>query len=150
MPEYKPKEQNSLTCMLAVNDAQKAIEWYEKVLGAKEIFRLVEPDGKIVHAELKIDDSMISIAEHQSPYNETPHMLGGSPVILTLNVPDVDAIYARAVENGAITVYELKDQFYGYRSGRVVDPIGHIWILSTMKSEMSPEEMQRKMDELMG
>jgi PhnB protein len=143
--KYKPEGQNSLISMIAVNDPEEAIAWYKKVFDAEELFRLTMPDSSIVHAEIRIDDTILSMAGADPNFNETPESLGGSTVILSLNVADCDDVFNQALKSGAEEVIPVKDQFYGYRSGRIRDPFGHIWIISTMKEELSPEEMQRRM-----
>ena len=131
--------------MIAMNDPEEAIAWYKNVFDAEELFRLTMPDGSIVHAEIRIDDTILSLAGSDPNFNATPESLGGSTVILSLNVTDCDELFHKALKYGAEELIPVKDQFYGYRSGRIRDPFGHIWIISTMKEELSPDEMQRRM-----
>ncbi|HHP7244637.1 MAG TPA: VOC family protein [Elainellaceae cyanobacterium] len=141
-----PEGFHTATPMLAIRDAARAIEFYKTALGATEIMRLADPTGAIAHAEIQIGDSIIMMAEENPEFNTSPQTLGGSPVILNLYVEDVDALVQQAVDAGARVVFPVKDQFYGDRSGRIVDPFGHIWIISTHIEDVSPDEMQTRFD----
>jgi PhnB protein len=143
---YIPEGFHALTPMLAIRHADQAIEWYKKALNATEINRLTEPDGTIAHAELKISDDVFMIAEENPEYNKSPHTLGGTSIILNVYVPNVDEIFDRSVENGAKIIFPLKDQFYGDRAGRIQDPFGHMWIISTHLKKVTLAEMQKQMD----
>lgn len=132
------------TPMLAIRDAARAIEFYKKAFGATEVMRLTEPSGKIAHAEIKIGQALIMLAEEHPDYNRSPQSLGGSSVILHLYVEDVDALACQAVAAGAKLVFPVKDQFYGDRSGRLADSFGHLWLISTHKEDLSPEEMEKR------
>jgi PhnB protein len=130
---------------LTFKDAAKAIEFYKQAFGATEIFRF-EIGGKIPHAEIKIGDSVIMVTEEWPEGNRfSPETLGYSPVSVSLSVGDVDSVVARAVAAGAKVVAPIQDQFYGHREGTVVDPFGYSWGVSTLKEEMSVEEMHRRM-----
>ena len=136
---------HAVTPYLIVKDAAGAIEFYKTAFGATELMRMEGPGGKIVHAEIKIADSPIMLAEE--PEGDTalrgksPHSLGDSSVVISLYVEDVDATAAKAVAAGAKLLAPVADQFYGDRSGRIEDPFGHIWIIGTHVADMSPEEM---------
>lgn len=143
-----PEGFQSATPMLVIRDAARAIEFYKTAFGATEIMRLTDPDGAIAHAELQIGDSIIMLAEENPEFNASPQRLGGSTVILNLYVEDADALMQQAVDAGAEIVFPIKDQFYGDRSGRIVDPFGHIWIISTRIEDVSPDEMQRRFDDM--
>ncbi len=132
-----------LTPMLAIRNAAKAIEWYKKALNAKELSRLTEPNGKIAHAEIEIFGALIMIAEEHPDYNRSPDTLGGTSVILNLYVPNVDAVVERAITEKASVIFPVKDQFYGARAGRIKDPFGHMWIISTHIKNVTVEEMQK-------
>ena len=135
--------------LLVVNDAARAIEFYTVVFGATERSRLVGPGGKIAHAELSIGDSVIMLADEFPDWGDVgPKSYGHSPVRLILYVRDVDALASRAVGFGAKMLLAVADQFYGDRSGRLEDPFGHLWIISTHKEDVSPEEMHRRMEAL--
>jgi PhnB protein len=131
---------------LTFKDAAKAIEFYKKAFGAKETMRF-EIGGKIPHAEITIGNSVILLTEEWPEGDRfSPETLGNSPVIMSLSVPDVDEFFAHAVSAGAKIVMPVADQFYGRREGTVRDPFGYSWSVSTVKEEMSVEEMHRRMD----
>ena len=142
-----PKGFSAITPYISVKDAQKAIEFYKKAFGAKEVGRITMPDGTIGHAELEIGDSKILIANESPQWgNVSPESLGGSPVCLCLYVDDVDAVFANAIKEGAKVRGEMEvtNQFYGDRSGSLVDPFGHIWTIMTHIEDVSFEEMQKR------
>ena len=144
----RPARYTAICPHLVVDDAPAAIDFYVKVFGAKETLRLADPHsgGKIVCSELMIDGCMISVAEEDRQWNALgPKALGGTPVPLALYVDDADAVAARAVEAGAKIIYPIKDQFYGVRQGRIEDPFGHQWMISTFLEEVTVEEMQPRM-----
>jgi PhnB protein len=130
--------------MLAIHGAADAIEFYKRAFGATELFRLTDGGGKIAHAELKIGESIIMLAEEHEDYNASPLKLGDSSVVLNLEVADADAFFENAVAAGAKVVFNLRDQFYGERSGRIVDPFGHLWMVSAHIEDVSPAEMQKR------
>ena len=146
---YIQKGYHAVSPTLAIRNARKAIEWYKTIFGAKEIMRLDNPDGSIAHAELEIGDSMIMLSEENPDFNSSPEMLGGTSVILNIYVPDVDATSNEALNNGAKMIFPVKDQFYGDRSGRIQDPFGHMWIISTNIKAMTPEEMKEEYEQLL-
>ena len=136
------------TPRLTFKDAAKAIEFYTRAFGAKEIMRF-EAGGSIPHAEIRIGDSTILLAEEWPEGGRfSPETLGNSPVIMSLSVPDVDEFFAHAVGAGAKTVRPIVDQFYGRREGMLQDPFGYTWSISTVTEEMSVEEMHRRMEGL--
>jgi PhnB protein len=144
-----PKGSHSLTPYLNVKGAAEAIEFYKKAFGAKEIGRITMPDGSIAHAEIEIGDSKIFISEENVEWgNLSPLTLGDSPVGISLYVEDVDAVFARALGEGAKVIgeMEVKDQFYGDRSGSLRDPFGHKWFIMTHIEEVSFEELQKRTD----
>lgn len=137
----------SLTPYLVLRRAADAIAFYQEALGAVEIYRLEQPDGRVGHAELAIGDAHLYLADEFPEMDILgPESLGGSAVTLQLVVDDVDALFARAVAAGATVVRPVADQFYGDRNGQLVDPFGHRWSLSTPIEAVSPEEMQRRND----
>jgi len=136
------------TPYLSIKGAAAAIEFYKKAFGATEAFRLMQPDGRVGHAEIDIGGAKIMLADEFPEIGfRSPESLGGSPIVIHLDVEDVDAVARRAVAAGATVVRPVADQFYGDRSGQFRDPFGYTWVLSTRKEELSPEEMQRRNDE---
>lgn len=138
-----------LSPALAVRDAAAAMDWYGRVFGAEELFRLTAPDGSVVHGEMRLGGGVLMLGEESPDHGSlAPPSVGGTAVRLHLYVDDVDALFARATAAGAEVLIPLDDQFYGDRSGRLRDPFGHEWIPATRQEEMTPEEMQRRMEEL--
>ena len=136
-----------LTPRLVVPDAGVAIAFYTQVFGAHEIERYSAPDGRVVHAAISIDGAIVSLVDEEPDRNNvSPQRLGGSAVILTLVVDDPDGVAARAVEHGASMVFEVADQFYGHREGRLEDPFGHLWIVTRVIAKLTPEEIQEGVD----
>ena len=143
-----PTGYHTFTPYLSIKGAEQAIEFYKRAFGAKEVGRLSMPDGTIGHAEIEIGDSKIMLAEENAEWgNVGPQTLGGSPVTLCLYVDDVDAVFAKALQEGAQVIgdMEVKDQFYGDRSGSLTDPFGHKWTIMTHLRDVSYEEMQQQM-----
>ncbi len=129
-----------------IKDAAKGIDFYKKVFGATEVMRMPGPGGRIMHAELKIGDSVIMLADENPEMDaRSPQTFGGTPVSLMVYVEDVDSVFKRAVSAGAKELRPLQNQFYGDRSGTISDPFGHKWTISTHVEDVSPEEMQRRM-----
>ena len=143
-----PEGYHSVTPYLIVRGAAEAIDFYRKAFGAVELFRFPSPDGKIGHAEIKIGDSPIMMAdEHPDMGYKGPQTIGGSPVSLMIYVEDVDTVFNQAVAAGATIKEALQDKFYGDRMGTVTDPFGHVWHISTHKEDVSMDEMQERMKE---
>lgn len=140
-----PDGYHSITPYLIIEGAGEAIEFYKQAFGAQELFRFPTPDGKIGHAEIKIGDSPIMVADAYPDmgYN-SPKSLGGSPLSLMIYVEDVDAVFTEAVRAGATVKEALSDKFYGDRLGTLVDPFGHVWHVSTHKEDVPLEEMERR------
>ena len=140
-----PEGYHSVTPHLMVNGGVEAIEVYKKAFGAVELFRFPAPGGKIGHAEIKIGDSPIMLAdEHPDMGYLGPKSIGGSPVSLMIYVEDVDTVFNRAVEAGATAKEAVTNKFYGDRTGTVVDPFGHIWHVATHKEDVPMEEMEQR------
>ncbi len=147
-PAPVARGRQSVTPYLIVRDAARAIDFYAKAFGARELFRLSEPDGKIGHAELAIGHATIMLADEYPDFGAlSPPTVGGSPVKLRLEVADADAVIARAVAAGATVLRPPKDQFYGDRSGMILDPFGHSWFIAAPIGDVSPAEMQRRFTE---
>jgi PhnB protein len=144
----KQNANEGLAPYLAVKDAAKAVEFYAGVLGAKEAFRLTNPEGKVCHSELHFGDSVIMLAEEFPGYSKSPETLGGTPVRFCLNVDDVDGTVDRLAKAGATVTMPPSDQFYGYRSAAARDPFGHEWMIQRQIEKVEPAEMQRRFDEM--
>ena len=146
-----PEGFHTITPYLCVKDAVRAIEFYKKAFGATEVMRLVDPtNGKIGHAQIQIGASMVMLADEFPEMGIlSPQSLGGSPVSISLFVEDVDARASQAIAAGAKVLGPVADQFWGERSGKFEDPFGHIWLIQARTEEVSPEEMQRRYDDLM-
>ncbi|HLN29233.1 MAG TPA: VOC family protein [Gemmataceae bacterium] len=134
-----PEGYHTITPNTIVRGAEKAIEFYKKAFGAEEKVRLTMPDGTIAHSELIIGDSRLNLAE---PMQGWP----AHPLLAQLFVEDSDAIFEQAIAAGAKVTIPMTDMFFGFREGRVVDPFGNTWTISTRKEIVSPEEMQRRLN----
>jgi PhnB protein len=134
-----------VTPYLCVDPANAAIDFYTKVLGARERMRMPSPGGKVGHAELELGDSLIMLAdEHPDVGALSPKSVGGTPVTINLYVEDVDAVFERALQEGATTLRQPENQFYGDRTGQFEDPFGHRWSVGTHVEDVSPEEMEKR------
>jgi PhnB protein len=140
-----PDGYHSVTPYLIVKGAAKALDYYKQALGATELFRVDGPGGTVGHAEIKIGDSIVMLADEFPQMGfRGPEALGGSPVGLMIYVPDVDTQFAQALAAGGTMVKPLQNQFYGDRSGTIRDPFGHLWTISTHVEDVSPEEVARR------
>ncbi len=141
-----PEGYHSVTPYLIIKGATEAIDFYKKAFGATELFRMPAPEGKIGHAEIKIGDSPIMLADESPEMGyKSPQSLGGSPISIMIYVADVDTVFKQAIAAGGKEQRPVKDQFYGDRSGTLEDPFGHVWHVATHKEDVSPEEMERRM-----
>jgi len=141
-----PEGYHTVTPYLIVNGAARALDFYRKAFGAKEQVRMPGPDGKVMHAEIQIGDSKVMLADEFPQMGaKSPQSIGGTPVGICLYVARVDAVYEQAIAAGAKVERPLKDQFYGDRSGTVIDPFGHKWTIATHIEDVSPDEMQKRM-----
>ena len=146
MVEPIPTGYHTVTPYLMVRDAATALEFYKKAFGAVELMRFPGPGGKIMHAEVKIGDSPVMLADEMPEMGHVgPQTLGGAGVSMLLYVKDVDASFKQAIAAGATEKRPVEDQFYGDRTGTLVDPFGHVWSISTHKEDVSMEEMQKRM-----
>ena len=134
----KPQGFGTVTPNAIVNSVAKAVAFYTKVFGAEEVLRLNMPDGKVAHCELKIGDSRINLGESMEGWPE-------QSLLAQIFVPDSDATFALAIKEGGKELSPVKDMFFGSREGRVLDPFGNTWTISTHKKSVSPEEMQRQL-----
>jgi PhnB protein len=138
-----PEGYRTVTPQLTLGDAPKAIDWYKKALGAEELSRSTGPDGKVMHAELKIGDSRIMVND-EIMGGKGPKAYGGSPASLWLYVEDCDALYNRAVAAGAKVGMAPSDQFWGDRWASISDPEGYTWSIATRTEDLTPDEVQRR------
>jgi len=146
-----PADYHSVTPYLLIGGASDAIAFYVRVFGAVEVMRLTSPDGKIGHAEIRIGDSHVMIAdEHPDMDFLGPLSRKGTTVSLLLYVEDADMVFARAIEAGALELRPLCDQFYGDRSGTITDPWGHVWSIASRIENLTPAEIQERFQELYG
>ena len=139
-----PQGYHTVTPSLVVTDAAKAIEFYQKALGAEEVMRFAGPDGSIMHAEIRVGDSTIMLGEEIPEHGgRSPKSLGGTPVGFFVYGDNVEAAWKRALEAGATVVMPLADQFWGDRSGCLEDPYGHRWWLAQHMQDLTPEEIRK-------
>jgi len=141
-----PEGYHTVTPVLTLDDAAKAIDWYRKAFGAEELTRSAGPDGKIMHAEIRIGDSRIMMSDPVMD-GKGPQAYGGSPASLWIYVPDCDGLYNRAIAAGAKSVMEMGDQFWGDRFGSVSDPFGYRWSFATRKEDLTPGEIEKRQAE---
>jgi PhnB protein len=134
-----PEGYHTITPQLTLDNAAQAIDWYKKALGAEEVSRNVGPDGKIMHAEIRVGDSVMG--------GKGPKAIGGSPASLWLYVDDCDALFNRAVSAGAQVKMPMDNQFWGDRCGAVTDPHGYSWSIATRKEDLTQQEMQKRGEE---
>jgi PhnB protein len=145
-----PDGYHSVTPYLMVKNAAKAIDFYVRAFEAKELFRMPDPKGGIGHAEIRIGDSPVMLADEQPEMGYVgPQTLGGAGVSLMIYVDDVDRLFRKAIEAGGKETRAVKDQFYGDRSGTLTDPFGHVWTVATHKEDVSEEEMKRRIAAMM-
>src|SRR5882672_2606172 len=151
MPKAIPDGCRGVSPYLSLSNASKAIAFYKEVLGAKELFRLPMPNGKLGHAELQIGDSRVMVADESPEWgNKSAKSMGGTPVGLHIYTENVDALADRFVKAGGKVVRPVENQFYGDRSGTFEDPEGYKWTLSQHVEDVTPEEMQRRMAKMGG
>ncbi len=147
IPEGYPR----VTPYLCVQGAGDAIEFYSKVLGAVERMRMPMPGGKVGHAELELGDSLIMLSDEAPEMGiRSPKAIGGTPVTVSVYVEDVDAVFDRALQEGATSLRAVEDQFYGDRSGQFEDPFGHRWSVATHVEDVPADEMERRAAQAMG
>jgi PhnB protein len=142
-----PAGYHSVTPYLTVKKAVEALEFYKKAFGAVEKFRMMTPDGRLGHGEIRLGDSMIMLSDEFPEYDGgvSPKALSGWSICIYLYVDDVDAFFKTALAAGAKERKPVIDQFYGDRSGQLEDPFGHLWWVATRKEDVSPEELQKRM-----
>jgi PhnB protein len=147
-----PEGFHTVTPQLTLDNAAQALDWYKKALGAEEVARAGGPDGKIMHAEIRIGNSLIMLNDAMGG-GKGPKAIGGSPAALWIYVEDCDALFNRAVAAGAEVapgpMGQLTDQFWGDRSGTFTDPHGYKWTVATRKEDLTPQEVKERMDAFM-
>lgn len=145
-----PEGYRSITPYLVVKGGEEAIAFYTKAFGAKEALVMHGPDGKIGHAELIIGDSRIMLAdENEAAGAKSPQTVGGASISIHLYVEDVDSVVKQAVAAGSTLVHPVTNQFYGDRSGSLIDPFGHHWHIATHIEDLSPEEIETRAKQIM-
>lgn len=145
-----PDGYHSVTPYLFLKGAAAALDFYKQAFGAAEVMRLADPSGKIGHAEIKIGDSVVMLADEFPEMGVLgPQSIGGSSTCFMIYVSDVDTRFAQAVAAGAKVLRPVKDQFYGDRSGTLLDPFGHQWTIATHKEDLTPDEINRRFAESM-
>lgn len=139
-----PKGYHTVTPSIVVKGAAGAIDFYRKAFGAEELMRFPGPDGSIMHAEIRIGDSVVMLGDEMPEQGgRSPKSIGGTPVSFFVYKENVDAAWKQAVDAGAKTIMPLADQFWGDRTGCLEDPYGHRWWLAQHVQDLTPEEMQR-------
>lgn len=142
-----PKGYSTVTPVLTLEDTRKAIDWYKKALNAEELSLSAGPDGKVMHAAIRIGGSTLMLHDEMMGA-KAPRTLGGSPVELWLYVDDCDAVFKRAVDAGAVAKVPVSDQFWGDRWGVFTDPFGLGWSVATHKEDLTKEEIESRQSEL--
>lgn len=141
-----PEGYSAVTPYLTVSGASDAIAFYKKAFGADEVMRMNGPDGKVVHAEVRIGGAVIMLHDENPEWKAlSPKTIGDSPSSVMLYVPDVDAVMRAAEQAGATVTMPAADQFYGDRCGNITDPFGHKWTIATHVEDVAPDEMERRM-----
>jgi PhnB protein len=142
---------HTVTPYLIITGAAKALDFYKRAFGAKEVMRMDGPGGKVMHAEIKIGDSHIMLADEVPQMGfRSPTSIGGAGVGILLSVPDVDASAKQAIAAGAKVLRPVQDQFYGDRAGTFEDPFGHTWTISTHIEDVPPDELRRRAEAMCG
>jgi PhnB protein len=140
-----PEGYHSVTPYLMVEGAAQAISFYKEAFGATELFRMADDRGRVSHAEIRVGDSVLMLADtHPGTTCSNPRSLGGSSVGLMIYVENVDTVFSRAVRAGGKSLRPLADQFYGDRSGTLEDPFGHVWTVATHVEDVPPAELERR------
>ncbi len=146
-----PDGYRTVTPYLTVHDAAQALDFYRRAFGTEEIVRMPGPDGKVMHAELKVGDSIVMLSDEFPGMSScrAPKSLGGTTTMLFLYVPDVDAAFKRAVDAGCKVLMPVADMFWGDRFGKLEDPFGNQWGLATHKEDLTPEEIRQRAEAAM-
>lgn len=148
MTKSIPDGFHTVTPSIVLSNSKEAIEFYKKAFGAREIYQMPTPDGKIMHAMIQIGDSFIMMAdEFPEMGTRSPKTVGGTSTTIHLYVEDADNVYNQAVQAGAKPTMPMMDAFWGDRFGTIQDPFGHSWAISTHQKDVSPEEMRKAAEE---
>ncbi|HEY0971666.1 MAG TPA: VOC family protein [Gemmatimonadales bacterium] len=148
--KHIPEGYHTITPSIIVRDAREAIEFYGRAFGAEAVTLMTDRNGAVMHAEIRIGDSILMMGEENEQWGmRSPLSLGGSPSSLHIYVEDADAVFARAVEAGAKVRYPMEDAFWGDRYGKITDPFGHEWGIATHVKDLSEEEIRRAGEEWM-
>jgi len=140
---------HTLNTYITIKGCSEAIEFYKKAFNATERGRLLMANGLVGHAEIEIEGSLLMMSDENLDWgNKSPQTIGGTSMTFALYVKDVDAVFQQAIDAGAIEIMAVKDEFYGDRTGQVMDPFGYKWMIATHQEDMSFEEMQKRMDEM--
>lgn len=145
-----PRGHHAVAPHLIVRGARTAIAFYQRAFGAEELSRMPAPDGRILHAELRIGDAVFSLCDEFGDALRSPHALGGTSVVVHLWVENVDAVFAEAIEAGSKVLMPVADMFWGDRQGKVKDPFGHEWSIATRVEDLKPEEIARRAEGHLG
>ncbi|HEY7170464.1 MAG TPA: VOC family protein [Vicinamibacterales bacterium] len=141
-----PEGFHTVTAHLILDEAARTIDWYKNALGAEELSRSLGPDGRVMHAEIKIGDTILMVNDAIGG-GKPPSALGGSPASLWVYVADSDALFARATAAGAQVVMPMMDQFWGDRTGTLTDPSGYQWTIATRNEDLTPVELNHRAEE---
>jgi PhnB protein len=142
-----PDGYHTVTPYITVRGAAAALDFYKTAFGAVEVMRFEMPGGGVAHAEIQIGDSKVMLGDENPDFgNKSPQALGGTPGGLCIYVEDCDGVFEKALASGATVMKPMADQFYGDRSGTVIDPFGHAWTIATHVEDVAAEEMQKRMD----
>ncbi len=151
-----PEGFHTVTPLIVLRDAAKAIDFYKRAFGAQQLFRKDRPDGKVMHATIKIGDSVIMLADECDPHPNherdctvSPTSINHTTVNLYLYVPDVDVVFNQAVKAGATAVMPVTDMFWGDRMGQLKDPFGHLWAVATQKEIVAPAQLDERAKKFM-
>lgn len=139
-----PEGQHTVSIHLNCKGAAQAIDFYTRAFGAKEVSRFPGPDGSIMHATMKLGDSLFFLNDEVHGRSKSPATLGGTPVTINLYVPDCDRTFRQAISAGGKETMPLEDQFWGDRYGMITDPYGHLWAIATRKEDLTPQEMAQR------
>ena len=151
MPKAIPDGYHAITPYLSFRDAAKAIDFYKQALGAKELYRLAMPNGKIGHAEIQIADSIVMLADESAEFgNKSAKTMSGSPIGLVHYTDNVESVADKFCRAGGKVVRPIELQFYGDRSGQFEDPEGYKWTLAQHVEDVSPDEMKKRMAKMGG